>query len=50
MDYAVTDNLIVRAEYRYSDFGKKTFSPVSWTPFDDRLSANDFRVGIAYKF
>lgn len=50
LDYAVTDNLIVRAEYRYSDFGKKTFSPVGWTPFDDRLSVNDIRVGIAYKF
>lgn len=51
VDYAATDNLVVRAEYRYSDFGKKTFSPPGgWTPFDDRLSINDFRVGIAYKF
>lgn len=51
VDYAATDNLVIRAEYRYSDFGTKTFSPSpSWTPFDDRLSVNDFRVGIAYKF
>lgn len=50
VDYAATDNLIVRAEYRYSDFGKKTFSPAGWTPFDDRLSVNDVRVGVAYKF
>lgn len=48
LDYAVTDNLIARVEYRYSDFGKaKIFSDVS-----DSLSfkTHDVRLGIAYKF
>ena len=46
LDYAVTDNLIARVEYRYSDFGKaKIFSDVS-----DSLSfkTHDVRLGIAY--
>ncbi|AGF74073.1 hemin binding protein [Bartonella australis AUST/NH1] len=47
VDFAVTDNVMMRAEYRYSDFGKKKFS-------QDKLEinhkTNDFRVGVAYKF
>ncbi|MBB5073419.1 opacity protein-like surface antigen [Bartonella callosciuri] len=47
IDYAMTDNVLVRAEYRYSDFGKKKFQ-------DDgaefNYKTNDFRVGVAYKF
>lgn len=47
VDFAMTDNVLVRAEYRYSDFGKKKF-------LQDKLEmgykANDFRVGVAYKF
>lgn len=49
IEYAATDNIIVRAEYRYSDFG-------SWK-FDDwanggkvDLKTNDIRLGVAYKF
>ncbi|WP_208432654.1 porin [Bartonella taylorii] len=47
IDFAMTDNVLLRAEYRYSDFGKKKFekddSEVSY-------KTNDFRVGVAYKF
>ncbi|VEJ44391.1 outer membrane protein [Bartonella vinsonii] len=47
LDFAMTDNLIMRAEYRYSDFAKKKFA-------DDKLEIsskiNNFRVGLAYKF
>ncbi|MBB5073418.1 outer membrane immunogenic protein [Bartonella callosciuri] len=47
VDLAMTNNVIVRAEYRYSDFGKKKFlkdkSEISY-------KTNDFRVGVAYKF
>ncbi|PIT68895.1 outer membrane protein [Bartonella tribocorum] len=47
VDFAMTDNVIVRAEYRYSDFGKKKL-------IHDKLEmgykTNDFRVGVAYKF
>lgn len=47
LDFAVTNNIILRTEYRYADFGKKKFG-------EDKLelgyNTNDFRVGIAYKF
>ncbi|MCZ2328099.1 outer membrane protein [Bartonella sp. F02] len=47
LDFAVNDNIMLRAEYRYSDFGKKKF-------IDDKVQlsykTNDFRVGVAYKF
>ncbi|WP_375624595.1 MULTISPECIES: porin [unclassified Bartonella] len=47
VDFAMTDNVLLRAEYRYSDFGKKAFvkdgNKVAY-------KTNDFRVGVAYKF
>lgn len=47
IDFAMTDNVLLRAEYRYTDYGKKVF--VNGT---DKLAytTNDFRVGVAYKF
>ncbi|WP_019219728.1 outer membrane protein [Bartonella florencae] len=47
VDYAVTDNVILRAEYRYSDFGKKKFVH---DKVEMSYKTNDFRVGVAYKF
>ncbi|WP_455478753.1 outer membrane protein [Bartonella sp. B10] len=47
VDFAVLDNITVRAEYRYSDFGKKKFAKEK---FEIRYKTNDFRVGVAYKF
>ncbi|OPB29043.1 outer membrane protein [Bartonella sp. WD12.1] len=47
VDFAMTDSVMLRAEYRYSDFGKKTFINNS---AEVDLKTNDFRVGIAYKF
>jgi outer membrane immunogenic protein len=51
-DYAATDNLIVRVEYRYTDFGEETFDdgPGGWADHDVDLTTNDLRLGIAYKF
>ncbi len=46
VDFAMTDNLVVRAEYRYSDFGKKKFKD----EIELKYKTNDFRAGIAYKF
>ncbi|PIT69589.1 outer membrane protein [Bartonella tribocorum] len=46
-DLAMTNNIIVRAEYRYSDFGKKKFSN---DKYETSYKTNDFRVGVAYKF
>ncbi|MBB4076542.1 outer membrane immunogenic protein [Bartonella fuyuanensis] len=47
VDLAMTNNVIVRAEYRYSDFGKKKFSN---NQYETSYKTNDFRVGVAYKF
>ncbi|WP_039760352.1 outer membrane protein [Bartonella queenslandensis] len=47
VDFAMTDNIIVRAEYRYSDFGKKKFVQ---DKVEMGYKTNDFRVGVAYKF
>jgi len=59
-DYAMTDNVLLRAEYRYSDYGDKTYTyNLAGIPgIDDTDSAgykishkaHDLRVGIAYKF
>ncbi|WP_375666589.1 outer membrane protein [Bartonella sp. TT121SHDZB] len=46
-DVAVTDNIILRTEYRYLDFSKQKFA-------NDKLKItskmHNFRLGIAYKF
>ncbi|WP_371875515.1 outer membrane protein [Bartonella raoultii] len=47
IDFAMTDNIIMRAEYRYSDFGKKKFVH---DKVEMGYKTNDFRVGLAYKF
>ncbi|WP_019222253.1 outer membrane protein [Bartonella rattaustraliani] len=46
VDFAVTDNILLRAEYRYSDFGKKK---VVDDTQEFHYKTNDFRVGVAYK-
>ncbi|WP_455466537.1 outer membrane protein [Bartonella sp. B39] len=47
IDFAMTDNFIVRAEYRYSDYGKKKLANEK---VEINYKTNDFRVGVAYKF
>jgi len=48
LDYAMTDNLLLRGEYRYTDFGSDSFEdPVD---ADVDLKTNEVRFGIAYKF
>jgi len=48
LDYAMTDNLLLRAEYRYTDFGSESYGD----PFDSevKLTTSEVRLGIAYKF
>jgi outer membrane immunogenic protein len=46
-EYAFTDNLIGRVEYRYTDFGNESFES---GVVDQDLSTNEVRFGIAYKF
>lgn len=57
IEYAITDNIIARVEYRYSDYGdvrKVDYKPAAIADggYHDtaNLKTNDVRVGIAYKF
>jgi len=53
VDYAATDNLIVRLEYRYTDYGRKDFSGTNdLFSFEtgNKLKTSDIRLGVAYKF
>ncbi|MDR7223920.1 porin family protein [Aminobacter aminovorans] len=46
VEYAFTDNLIGRMEYRYTDFGDFDLSPIATA----ELKTHDVRFGLAYKF
>ena len=48
-DYAMTDHIILRAEYRYTDFGDEDYSKNN-VKYNVDYKTNDFRVGVAYKF
>ncbi|MCZ2203351.1 outer membrane protein [Bartonella sp. A05] len=53
LDVAVTDHIAVRAEYRYTDFGKVTlvydvYFPDNTKELDYKI--NDFHAGVAFKF
>ncbi|MDX8460450.1 outer membrane protein [Mesorhizobium humile] len=56
LEYAVTDNWLVRGEYRFADFGRHTsvrHSTFDGAPINNdaiELTTHDIRVGIAYKF
>lgn len=53
LEYAMTDKLIARVEYRYSDYGRKSQpAPYSFPGQQARLdlTTNDVRVGLSYKF
>ncbi|WP_455479619.1 outer membrane protein [Bartonella sp. B23] len=47
LDFAMSNNVMLRAEYRHSDFGKKKFANDTQ---EFNYKTNDFRVGVAYKF
>lgn len=52
LDFALTQHLIARAEYRYADFGTDHYA---WNPglalaHTVDLSLHDVRLGLAYKF
>ncbi|CAM5406818.1 hypothetical protein MAUB1S_06921 [Mycolicibacterium aubagnense] len=53
-DYAFTDNLIGRFEYRYSDFGINettlNWRGAPWGDFFYTGRVQDIRLGVAYKF
>ncbi|MCR6500171.1 porin family protein [Shinella sp. CPCC 101442] len=49
-EYAVTDKIIVRADYRYSDLGSKSFEVLGAPPLNISLKTHSARLGIAFKF
>jgi len=51
VDYAATDNVTLRLEYRYTDFGERglDFGNTS-VDASGKLTTNDVRLGVAYKF
>lgn len=50
-DYAFQNNLILRAEYRYTDFGTDTLRiPDFVLPYSSSVEVHDVRLGISYKF
>jgi outer membrane immunogenic protein len=49
VDYAATDNVLLRLEYRYTDFGNKDFG-LGNINTRGSFKTNDIRLGVAYKF
>jgi outer membrane immunogenic protein len=51
MDYAVTENVFARIEYRYTSFTTAGFMSVATNSAEapNHLPINDLRAGIAYK-
>lgn len=49
VDYAATDNLILRLEYRYTDYGDKDFN-AGGLGYNVGHKNSDVRLGLAYKF
>jgi outer membrane immunogenic protein len=55
LEYAITDNWSIRAEYRYSDFGRSPDFPFSSITFGNvafthHLKENQVQAGFSYKF
>ena len=50
LDYAMTDHIILRAEYRYTDFGDKDFVIDEFYVRNVETKSHDVRFGVAYKF
>ena len=46
----ITNNLIGRVEYRYSDYGRKDFDLGGPSEVSSKLTTNEVRVGLGYKF
>ncbi|PWL19354.1 porin family protein [Falsochrobactrum shanghaiense] len=49
-DYAATDNVILRLEYRYTDYGKKDYDFGTDYSVENKFKTHDVRLGVAYKF
>ncbi len=52
IDFAITNNLIGRIEYRYADFGHFSYNPIVFAAFNEnhRFTESAIRLGLAWKF
>ena len=52
LDYAITENVFARIEYRYTSLSTAGFVSVATDSAEasNRVPINDLRAGIAYKF
>lgn len=50
IDFSATDNIILRLEYRYTDYGHKDFNYNDLLVLRDRFKTSEMRLGVAYKF
>lgn len=50
IDYAATDNVVLRLEYRYTDYGKQNYNFADIVKVDNKFKTNEVRLGVAYKF
>ncbi len=52
LEYALSDHLTTRIEYRYTDFGSAKYDIPGFAAFETRvkLKTNDVRIGLTYKF
>lgn len=51
LEYAFTDNLIVRGEYRFSDYGDQDYNgSFNALPHNVDFQSNEVRFGLSYKF
>jgi outer membrane immunogenic protein len=51
VEYAFTDNLIGRVEYRYTDLGTASFTDTGTNTYDNpKFHSNSLLVGVSYKF
>jgi outer membrane immunogenic protein len=49
-EYAFTDSLTGRVEYRYTDFGSKDYAPGRVVAFRNDITMHGARIGLSYKF
>ena len=50
VEYAIDNNWSVRAEYRYTDYGKYSQFPFGFGPFNNHEYDNKVQAGFSYKF
>jgi outer membrane immunogenic protein len=46
----ITQNIVGRVEYRYSDYGKKDYDLGGLDDVSNKLTTNEVRLGVGYKF